>query len=134
MKSVNPFSITSLADELDYFLAGCSRWFEANSHHVVRGCAGIAVTLILSLLLLFLLRDAVPALISRKKPSAAETIRATAFPFSLLILWAGLSFSADLTASTWHDELNYDIRSGYQLVLVRSGGSWRAAGQANFGE
>lgn len=45
-----------------------------------------------------------------------------------------VSFSADLTASTWHDELNYDIRSGYQLVLVRSGGSWRAAAQANFGE
>ena len=47
------------------------------------------------------------------------------------ILWR---FSADLTASTWHDELNYDIRSGYQLVLVRDGGSWRAAAQANFGE
>ena len=45
-----------------------------------------------------------------------------------------VSFSADLTASTWHDELNYDIRSGYQLVLVRDGGSWRAAAQANFGE
>ena len=45
-----------------------------------------------------------------------------------------VSFSADLTASTWHDELNYDICSGYQLVLVRYDGGWRAAAQANFGE
>lgn len=45
-----------------------------------------------------------------------------------------VSFQADLTASLWHDELNYDIRSGYQLVLVRVKNVWLAAAQANLGE
>ena len=95
-KSINPFSITALADELDLFLSECSRWFEKNSHHIVRGCAGIAATLILFLLLLLILRKAVVPLIARKKPSTAETIRAISVPLSLLVLWAGLSVSADL--------------------------------------
>ncbi|MGX8692964.1 MAG: hypothetical protein ACSW8E_04310 [Clostridia bacterium] len=45
-----------------------------------------------------------------------------------------VSFSADLTASTWHDKLNYDIRSGYQLVLIRANEGWLAVAQANLGE
>jgi len=95
-KAVNPFSLAALADELDLFVSECSRWFEENSHHVVRGCAGIAATLILFLFLLLLLRKAAVPLIARKRPSTAETIRAISVPFSLLALWSGLSVSADL--------------------------------------
>ena len=45
-----------------------------------------------------------------------------------------VSFSADVTAGTWYGKLNYDIRSGYQLVLVRVDGVWLAAAQANLGD
>ena len=95
-KPFNPFSVSALADELDLFISECSQWLEENSHHIVRGCAGIAVTLILFLLLLLVLRKAAVPLIARKRPSTAETIRAVSVPFSLLLLWSGLSVSADL--------------------------------------
>ena len=45
-----------------------------------------------------------------------------------------VSFSADMTANTWYSELNYDMRSGYQLLLVCVDGQWLAAAQANLGE
>ena len=45
-----------------------------------------------------------------------------------------VSFSADMTANTWYSELSYDMRSGYQLLLVRTDGVWLAAAQANLGE
>ncbi len=45
-----------------------------------------------------------------------------------------VSFSADVTAGTWYGKLNYDTRSGYQLVLVRVDGVWLAAAQANLGD
>ena len=95
-KTVNPFSITTLADELDLCLSECSRWFEENSHHIARGCVGIIATLILFLFLLLVLRKAAIPLLARKKPSTAETIRAISVPLSLLVLWSGLSVSADL--------------------------------------
>lgn len=93
---VNPFRITVLADELDLCLSECSRWFEENGHNIARGCMWIAATLILFLLLLLVLRKAVVPLLARKKPSAAETIRAISIPLSLLVFWAGLSVGADL--------------------------------------
>ena len=95
-KPVNPFSVSALAKELDLFLSECSQWLEENSHHIVRGCAGIAITLILFLLLLLVLRKAAVPLIARKRPSTAETIRAVSVPFSLLVLWSGLSVSTDM--------------------------------------
>ena len=45
-----------------------------------------------------------------------------------------VSFKADLTASLWNDELNYDIRSGYQLLIYREKKVWLTAAQAIFGE
>ena len=95
-KTVNPFSVSALAKELDLFISECSQWLEENSHHIVRGCAGIAATLLLFLFLLLILRKAAVPLIARKKPSTAETIRAVSVPFSLLVLWSGLSVSADM--------------------------------------
>ena len=95
-KIVNPFSITALADELHICLSECSRWFEENSHHIVRGCAGIIVSLILFLLLLLVLRKIAVPLVARRKPNAGEMIKTISIPLSLLMLWAGLSVSADL--------------------------------------
>ena len=94
-KPVNPFSVTALADELDICLSECSRWFEENCHCIVRGCAGIAATLILFLLLLLILRKALVPLLARKRPATAETLRVISLPLSLLVLWGGLSASAD---------------------------------------
>lgn len=95
-KSVNPFSITALADELDLSLSEYSRWFEKNSHHISRSFMGVAVTLILFLLLLLVLRKLAIPMIARKKPSVAKTIQTISVPLSLLVLWMGLSVSADL--------------------------------------
>ena len=75
-KIVNPFSITALADELHICLSECSRWFEENSHHIVRGCAGIIVSLILFLLLLLVLRKIAVPLVARRKPSAKASVSA----------------------------------------------------------
>lgn len=95
-KTVNPFSVTALADELNLFLSECSRWFEENSHHIARGCAMGIAALILFLILLLVLRKLAVPLLARKKPSAAETLRVISLPLSLLVLWAGLSVGADL--------------------------------------
>ena len=43
-------------------------------------------------------------------------------------------FESDMTASTWYNELNYDMRSGYQLLLVRDEGQWLVAAQTNLGD
>ena len=95
-KIVNPFSVTAMADELDIYLSECSRWFEENSQHITRGCAGIVATLILFLLLLLILRKIAVPLVARKKPDAGEMIQTISVPLSLLALWAGLSVSSDL--------------------------------------
>ena len=93
--AVNPFSISALADGLNLFHAGCSRWFVENRIHVAVGCAGIVGTLVVFLLLLFALRKIVAPLVARKKPNAGEMIRTISVPLSLLVLWTGLSASAD---------------------------------------
>ena len=43
-------------------------------------------------------------------------------------------FESDMTANTWYSELNYDMRSGYQLLLVRRDGQWLVAAQSNLGD
>ncbi|MBR4255216.1 MAG: mechanosensitive ion channel family protein [Lentisphaeria bacterium] len=107
-KTVNPFRITTLADELDLYFSECSRWFEENSHHIARGFLGIVVTLILFLLMLFLLRKVAVPLLARKKPSVAETVRTISVHLSLLVLWTGLSGSVDLMNLPNHVDLVMD--------------------------
>lgn len=43
-------------------------------------------------------------------------------------------FESDMTANTWYSKLNYDMRSGYQLLLVRKDGQWLVAAQSNLGD
>lgn len=95
-KTVNPFSMTALADGLDFFLSECSRWFLENGHHIAFGCAVGLASLVLFLLLLLVLRKLAVPLLGRKRPYAAETLRVVSTPLSLLVLWMGLSISADM--------------------------------------
>lgn len=44
-----------------------------------------------------------------------------------------VSFQADLTASTWQDDVNYDLYTGYQLVFVKKADKWLCAAQSNLG-
>ena len=36
-------------------------------------------------------------------------------------------YSADMTATTWHDQYTYSLENAYELVFVSSGGTWFAA-------
>lgn len=95
-RTVNPFSMAALADGVDLFLSGWSRWFWENGHYIACGCAVGLASLVLFLLLLLVLRKLVVPRIGRKKPYVAETLRVVSLPLSLLVLWMGLSVSADM--------------------------------------
>lgn len=95
-KTINPFRLTAMAEEIGIDLFECLRWFKENRQHIARGCAGIVATLILFLLLLLILRKIAVPLIARKRPDAGKIIQAISLPLSLLVLWTGLSVSTDL--------------------------------------
>ena len=44
-----------------------------------------------------------------------------------------VSFQADLTTNTWHEDLNYDLQTGYQLVFVKKDDVWLCAAQSTLG-
>ena len=95
-EKINPFSFSALAEDWGIALKRCGDWFVRSERGIACGIAGTAVTLAVCALVLLMIRKMAVPLVKRRHPAAGEELEAVAAPFSLLILWIGLSLNADM--------------------------------------
>lgn len=93
--NINPFSFSALAKDWRLALDRCGDWFVRNERCIAYGILGIAATLAVCALVLLMIRKVAVPLVKKRHPAAGAELKAVAAPFSLLILWIGLSLSAD---------------------------------------